>query len=776
MSRLAVVAAVLLCVVRLAFSEDEPQPLLTILYTAESHAALLPCDCPLQPLGGAARRASLIRSYRARGSVLLLDAGGWAAGGIYDEESDGDPLRDRARSALMAKAMRLMRYDAVAVGPADAPLTGSADLVPGPLLIAQPLELKHADSGLALRIFGWSESGLTVLGNMAAALPAEWKRSFTPAFQIHLSRFGEDSADALAAVTGADIVINAGRKTSQRLSWLAGRATVANFDYQSQRLGVIELFPAKDKTQGKYDIRVRHEPLTASIPDDPEVAELLAPQMDMLRKKGKQRVEIEFWTMPECPGCLAARTDMHKMAKELQGRADLTLHFVVHKDGENWASLHGEQEMAETRVQVLVQKFYPEKIWDWLEWREKNPQAPWESGAKQLGILTARIRGALAQGEADALLAADHDLMQRRRVDGTPSLVIANRLYDGPIARLQVLRVVCGLLDKPHPAVCAEVPACFFDAQCKKRGFIGRCIDAGKPAAACNYSRAALKIPATVIVDKENLHDNHERIMELLISDLPGIEFRVLDVAEPDGRELLAKSGLARLPAYFIDPQARQESAFDESVGRALVENAATKSLVLPAFACGAHRLAARPRIKGRLDLFVSRFSKRGQEALETVIDALQSKQLNTADVTLHDVLYWKEDTPAGKGAGRDKAARELAASGGIAEIEDAARALAVKKLAPEKYWAYLLERGKKRGSSYWDDSLKAVGVDAEKVRKLAETPGGEIQKALQAEADLIQSLDTGGEIVVLAENCEIIPVLSRADLRQLLARLAQRK
>src|SRR5258706_91803 len=64
---------------------EDAKPLLTILYTGEAHAALLPCDCPLQPLGGVARRATLIQRYRARGPVVLVDAGGWSAGGIYDE-------------------------------------------------------------------------------------------------------------------------------------------------------------------------------------------------------------------------------------------------------------------------------------------------------------------------------------------------------------------------------------------------------------------------------------------------------------------------------------------------------------------------------------------------------------------------------------------------------------------------------------------------------------------------------------------------------------------
>src|SRR5262245_54457052 len=68
-------------------ADPQPKPILTILYTAESHAGLLPCNCPLEPLGGVARRATLIKRYRERGPVLLLDGGGWAAGGLYDEDS-----------------------------------------------------------------------------------------------------------------------------------------------------------------------------------------------------------------------------------------------------------------------------------------------------------------------------------------------------------------------------------------------------------------------------------------------------------------------------------------------------------------------------------------------------------------------------------------------------------------------------------------------------------------------------------------------------------------
>ena len=92
---------------------DDLVPAFRIIFSAEAHGALLACDCPLQLIGGVARRSTLIQSYRARGPVLVVDAGNWASGGLYDDESDGDPVRDRLRTELMARAMARMGYDFV---------------------------------------------------------------------------------------------------------------------------------------------------------------------------------------------------------------------------------------------------------------------------------------------------------------------------------------------------------------------------------------------------------------------------------------------------------------------------------------------------------------------------------------------------------------------------------------------------------------------------------------------------------------------------------------
>ena len=89
---------------------------ITILYTGETHAMLYPCSCPKEPDGGISRRATLIKQLKKQNpDTLVLDSGGFFAGGLLDEYTQNTEL-DIARTRVNLKAMELMQYDAVAVG------------------------------------------------------------------------------------------------------------------------------------------------------------------------------------------------------------------------------------------------------------------------------------------------------------------------------------------------------------------------------------------------------------------------------------------------------------------------------------------------------------------------------------------------------------------------------------------------------------------------------------------------------------------------------------
>ena len=91
-----------------SFAED-----FTLVLIGQTHAMLYHCNCPIEPDGGIARRATLIQQLRKDNpNILLVDSGSFFAGGVMDQLSQGKEL-DQARTLVHLKAMDLMKYDAI---------------------------------------------------------------------------------------------------------------------------------------------------------------------------------------------------------------------------------------------------------------------------------------------------------------------------------------------------------------------------------------------------------------------------------------------------------------------------------------------------------------------------------------------------------------------------------------------------------------------------------------------------------------------------------------
>src|SRR5271157_373282 len=94
-----------------AFATDYDTTSITVIASGETHAMLYPCDCPNDPGGGLAERAAVLKKNGDPGAMLLLDAGGFAAGGIYDDATGGRSA-DSQRTLSTVRAMGMMKYDA----------------------------------------------------------------------------------------------------------------------------------------------------------------------------------------------------------------------------------------------------------------------------------------------------------------------------------------------------------------------------------------------------------------------------------------------------------------------------------------------------------------------------------------------------------------------------------------------------------------------------------------------------------------------------------------
>lgn len=86
---------------------------LTLLVTGDNRGEIAPCGCAHLPAGGLARRKAVVEQSRARGPVLLLDAGNALFKGTDSDEAS------KARARLILETMGELRTAAMTVGPRD---------------------------------------------------------------------------------------------------------------------------------------------------------------------------------------------------------------------------------------------------------------------------------------------------------------------------------------------------------------------------------------------------------------------------------------------------------------------------------------------------------------------------------------------------------------------------------------------------------------------------------------------------------------------------------
>ncbi len=97
--------------------EETPIPL-TILFAGDAEGEYAPCGCPGSPMGGFARRATVLRQVRAEGQpVLMLDTGNALLRGSLVRIQPDETTKRHA--AFMADLLAAAGTQAIAVGPRD---------------------------------------------------------------------------------------------------------------------------------------------------------------------------------------------------------------------------------------------------------------------------------------------------------------------------------------------------------------------------------------------------------------------------------------------------------------------------------------------------------------------------------------------------------------------------------------------------------------------------------------------------------------------------------
>lgn len=271
-----------------AFAQDK----LTIIYTGETHASMYPCSCPVEPDGGIARRATAINQIRSQEkNLLVLDSGGFFAGGVLDEHSQAEEL-DKARTKIQIQAMDLMGYDAAAVG--DEELNFGAEFFKEATANSKikflscnikmdnvlPYLIREIN-GIRVGIIGLTTDEIKNKINLKSAGPesgvlektiGQLRRKGTSLI-IVLSHIGEEQDTQLALkVKGIDILISGHRLLNQEPYKKIESTLILYPSWQGRRLGRVDVVFQQGKIK---DITATQIRLSQELADDPKILSIL---------------------------------------------------------------------------------------------------------------------------------------------------------------------------------------------------------------------------------------------------------------------------------------------------------------------------------------------------------------------------------------------------------------------------------------------------------------------------------------------------------------------
>lgn len=154
-----------------------------------------------------------------------------------------------------------------------------------------------------------------------------------------------------------------------------------------------------------------------------------------------------LFVMSFCPYGNQAEDAMAPVYNLLKDKADIQLHYVIYSnyngggsnyclDKENkYCSMHGIQELNQGVRELCVQKYQPDKLWNFVlgintACTANNADTCWETVAKTAGINTTQIK-TCQKDEATTLLANEVALNEKYGVQGSPMLLINEKEFTG---------------------------------------------------------------------------------------------------------------------------------------------------------------------------------------------------------------------------------------------------------------------------------------------------------------------------------------------------------
>ena len=743
-----------------AFSKQKE---VVLLLTGETHATVNPVGNREDSLGGMGRRLTVIKEIRKKyPDLLLLDGGGAFAGGIYDNLSCGDML-DRTRSRIYMKTLAVAGYDAIAVGDEELGfgrafidsvsndsglLFLSANIPQGkrilPYKIFNRSGLRIAVVGLTTRDNFLSSDINTVVEDPVSSFKGIVGEINNKAdYIIVLSHLGEKLSLALAdSFPKINLIFNTHRKTSVRPFMKRNKSWVVQFSYLAKELYEFHIFP------GKLERKVfKTHLLSKEISSDPRI-ELYSSE---LKKINMHRpVLLDLYVMSLCPYGTEAEKTLIPLINDRTSRFQLKIYYIMSKHKNKLSSLHGDAELEENQRQIIIQKYWPEKFFKYIECINKNPYE-WKRCFSLSGIDTAAFRKKIGNTGKRLM---DYNIERTERLDihSSPTLYINNRPYEGVLDSIHLLKELCGLLNTENKKIdlCEGIPACIADEDCKMKGEEGKCFEPGTAESRCVF-REAKPFDLIVISDSTmpDISNNLEDVINSTLEMLPGTRLKHFDVSHRESEKMLLKYNITKIPALIFSGDVADAQYFGK-IRDALKET--ENVYVLKETIIRNKVLWKRKIVKEQAVVYWSPLDPQANEILGRFLTVAEENGKKLNKVRFVPIVRLDE-----KG--------NPYANGGRKELEEISRQIALSR---EQLLSYLSERQKNWNTSYWEEPLYAINLKPEKIKAISKSR--KIKNMLvNIAAEYKEVGEPDNTFFFFLENKFIINARNEADLYKIL-------
>jgi len=156
-------------------------------------------------------------------------------------------------------------------------------------------------------------------------------------------------------------------------------------------------------------------------------------QFELIRFLDKKTNTLELFVMSHCPFGQRAETDIYNFLERTNTspKPKLEIRYLFYqqkKDGKDvFNSLHGEEEITENLVQMVIRDKFPGILKSYIHLRAASGKLPWGNLAEQSGLAResiVEIEGIITS-QREALIQKEYDYVagQHEITDGSPSYV-----------------------------------------------------------------------------------------------------------------------------------------------------------------------------------------------------------------------------------------------------------------------------------------------------------------------------------------------------------------